>query len=600
MIIDVIKRRKIFFVLTGCLFCLFLLLSFYYQRNVHNRNYIGIRVQKVDGDWYIKRIQYDGGAHALGLSVGDKVVLIDNEKPENHNSLSRWLVIEDVETISVLEGNTIREIKFGQQYTMAGKYTLLWLIGLSGFGFLLYYIKKKNVGLSGTFFYAFITLTIFLIVSIVPSSMGVGFARLIVILYVSVFPFFIDLFLKAYHSSFIYQKNSNYIVELTIGSFNVGLCIITMFTDTPYIVSEYLAQGVFGVLALLLLFVFVNNSSNMNKDEKERSSVNIAMICVVSFAPLFLLYLFPVYWDVPFVLVIPFIVLPIIAIFHLLVTSKLISNRYSVPKRGIYAILSSLIIGFISVMIRLNEYIPTLIVMIYGFFFFIVFMPLIDEILSLKKRENQKVHSLQLFGAVEEERENISVYIHDTVIQNVIYSMKRIEMMEEINKKDVLYILDEIIFYLRELCSDIYPLMIQELGLENAILSVVSQIEKKYPVVIRCNVQVEKFEFSLRKCNFVLRSIKELINNSILHGRAKEIEVAVLERDNYCVIIVKDNGKFEKKKEVKESHFGLELIKEKVTLLNGEITIDIENGTAIAMKIPFDLNEVVRNENCID
>lgn len=596
---DIIKKRKKFFALNVFLFVLFLVLSICYLGNI-NDNYIGIRAQRLDNSWYIKRIQYDGSANGSVLSVGDKIVSIDNKAPEDNRTLNKWLVIEGVESVSVMKGDVVQEIKFEGQNTTINKYGLFWVLGLLGFCFLFYYIKKKSVGVSETLFYAFVVMTIFFMVSIVPSSVGVDMARIIIILYVSFFPLFIDLFLKVYKTAVIYEKSNSYVIELLIAVFNVVLCIITMFMDVPYIISEYLAQGIFGVLALLLLYVFLNNRKNISNADMNVSNINISMICVVSFAPLFLLYLFPVRWDVPFVLVIPFVILPILAVFHLLITFKLIPNRYRISKNGFYIILSIAITGVLFVLICLNKYIPVSILTIYCFCFLLVFMPLIDEFLTALQRKTQRNNSLQLFRAVEEERENISVYIHDTVIQDVIYSMKKIETMEEVNKKDMLHVMDEIVFYLRELCSDIYPLMIQEMGLKNSLLAMISQLEKKYPVIITCNIQIEEFKFSMRKCNFILRSIKELINNSILHGKATVVELLVSDEGDYCCFIVKDNGKFAYQKGKRESHFGLELIKEKIILLNGEIVINVEEETMVSMKIPFDLKGVEKNEDCID
>lgn len=600
VVMNIIGRRKKYWIINAFLFLLFLILSIYYFNIVNENDYVGIRAEKLEGNWYIKRIQYDGSAYNSVLSVGDKIVAIDNKAPEDNRLLKKWLLVENIESISIIKENVVQEVKLEEEKITINKYVVFWIIGFIGFIFMFYYVNKKNVGFSGTLFYCFIVITIFLIISIVPSSMGVDIARLITVLYVSMFPLFIDLFLKIYKTSIIYEKRNSYMFEMIIGVFNIIVCIVTIFGDVPYLVSEYLAQGIFGILALLLLFIFVNNRRTVMKEEIFVSNVNIPMICVISFVPLFLLYLFPIRWDAPFVLVVPFIILPIMAVFHLLITSKLVPNRYKVSKRGFYVILSTVITMVVAVLIFLRKYVPIQILIIYCFFFWLVFMPLIDEFLTAMKRKTQQMNSLQLFGAVEEERENISIYIHDTIIQDVIYSKKTLEAMDKINKKEILRILDEIIFYLRELCSDIYPLMIQEMGLKSALLAVINQIEKKHPVIITCNIQIEEFRFSLRKSNFILRSIKELINNSILHGKATEIELQVTEEGGYCFFRVRDNGKFENQKGKKEPHFGLELIKEKVMLLNGEIVMEVEAETVISMKIPFDLKGEVKNEDCID
>lgn len=81
------------------------------------------------------------------------------------------------------------------------------------------------------------------------------------------------------------------------------------------------------------------------------------------------------------------------------------------------------------------------------------------------------------FSAVEMKREDIAITIHDTIIQEVIYHKKQIESAGDVDKSEVLNTLDDVVFELRELCSNIYPLMIKELGLKNAILELLNKFQ---------------------------------------------------------------------------------------------------------------------------
>ncbi|MFD1901179.1 sensor histidine kinase [Enterococcus termitis] len=151
--------------------------------------------------------------------------------------------------------------------------------------------------------------------------------------------------------------------------------------------------------------------------------------------------------------------------------------------------------------------------------------------------------------AVEDERENISTFIHDTVIQDVIYLMKTAEEKEEnISKETIIQELDELIFHLRELCSDIYPLMIQEMGLTNTIASMIDQTVKQHTVNISYTIDKKVENFPVKINNFILRSLKEFINNSILHGKADEITLTISYKENNCFFEVVDNGNYTQKK----------------------------------------------------
>lgn len=106
----------------------------------------------------------------------------------------------------------------------------------------------------------------------------------------------------------------------------------------------------------------------------------------------------------------------------------------------------------------------------------------------MAKKLNYHLDGQNIFSAVEMEREDISIAIHDTIIQDVIYHKKQIESTDTVDKYEILNTLDDVIFELRELCSNIYPLMIKELGLKNAILELVDKFQKEEPVLIECEI----------------------------------------------------------------------------------------------------------------
>lgn len=95
----------------------------------------------------------------------------------------------------------------------------------------------------------------------------------------------------------------------------------------------------------------------------------------------------------------------------------------------------------------------------------------------------------------------------------------------------------------------------------------------------------DSYHFESRVSNFILRSIKELITNSILHGNAKQIKLAMFESDNQLVVEVSDDGKFVERPDDHKSHFGLNVIAEKLALLGGELQIE-KSPTKVRMLLP--------------
>lgn len=88
-----------------------------------------------------------------------------------------------------------------------------------------------------------------------------------------------------------------------------------------------------------------------------------------------------------------------------------------------------------------------------------------------------------------------------------------------------------------------------------------------------------------------------MINNSILHGRAKEIMIKIQEKGNEFVIIeIEDDGSFTSPKDKKENHFGLDVISEKLVLLNGRLEIQT-HPTRISMYVPREKIDYDKDSN---
>lgn len=195
--------------------------------------------------------------------------------------------------------------------------------------------------------------------------------------------------------------------------------------------------------------------------------------------------------------------------------------------------------------------------------------------------------SFHTFVATELEREEIATFIHDTTIQKVIYYKKQLEISEQINRIALLEMLDDIVFELRDLCSNIYPLMVHELGLKESITSILNQFMKMETVSIMTTFSIDEEKVNDKVGTFVLRTVKELVNNSILHGNAREITVDLSTKEKILSIEVIDDGIFKGNYQSNEHHFGLNRIVEKVHLLGGTVQINIE-PTSVKIRIPIE------------
>ena len=90
----------------------------------------------------------------------------------------------------------------------------------------------------------------------------------------------------------------------------------------------------------------------------------------------------------------------------------------------------------------------------------------------------------------------------------------------------------------------------------------------------------------------LLRIIRELVQNAIRHGHAKNIKVAgCLDGKRLLFSVEDDGGGFDTKEcpGVQQGHFGLQGIRERVNQFNGEMSIASEVGKGARVTIALNM-----------
>jgi len=87
--------------------------------------------------------------------------------------------------------------------------------------------------------------------------------------------------------------------------------------------------------------------------------------------------------------------------------------------------------------------------------------------------------------------------------------------------------------------------------------------------------------------------VQESVNNSIKHGKSRDIWINFEWRKEHFNITIKDNGIGFDTNIVKKNSFGLIGMRERVELLNGEMNLTSaeKQGTRIMFKIPVSQDE---------
>ncbi len=217
------------------------------------------------------------------------------------------------------------------------------------------------------------------------------------------------------------------------------------------------------------------------------------------------------------------------------------------------------------------------------------------ERLLKKGKSNYSIEDdYHLIENIEEEKEKISQYLHDTVIQNIIFVLR--DLKENVGTRkgmeQMVESLENTLYDLRNLCFDLYPAMVEDVGFKKAVHYLIREVQINTDVVIMVEYEmfVEKnLSVPIKVATF--RIIKELVNNVIKHARAKKAMIFIsMDEDVLLVKVVDDGIGFVKKIPEKKS-FGLYSIKRKVESLRGTFHVSSNqgSGTTITVSVPISL-----------
>ncbi|MDR6121591.1 two-component system sensor histidine kinase DegS [Bacillus sp. SLBN-46] len=208
---------------------------------------------------------------------------------------------------------------------------------------------------------------------------------------------------------------------------------------------------------------------------------------------------------------------------------------------------------------------------------------------------------LKIIEAQEEERKRLSREIHDGPAQMLANVIMRSDLIErvfrekgpdeafsEVNsfKKMVRSALYEV----RRIIYDLRPMALDDLGLVPTLRKYLQTIEEyhKNSKITFVNLGLErrlptKYEVAL------FRMIQESVQNALKHANACEIKVKLEITSNDITVLIKDNGGGFDTSIKKPESFGMIGMRERVDLLDGDITFDskIGKGTAVWIRVPL-------------
>ncbi len=220
-------------------------------------------------------------------------------------------------------------------------------------------------------------------------------------------------------------------------------------------------------------------------------------------------------------------------------------------------------------------------------------------------RERMRALAGRVIAAGDTERANMARTLHDSAAQSLAAlafqtSAAANESSDPAMKDRLATIRDLSVAVLDEvrlLGQTLYPQSLDNLGLETALKGLARQVGESEPGV-DITVKVEDARVSerlpIRIASVLYQVAREGLTNALRHGdpRAIDLEVAV-EGDNARLTVVDDGCGFDVTSAERDvSGTGLFGIRQRLALVNGEVTIDSKKGTGTRLSVTVPLATV--------
>lgn len=213
--------------------------------------------------------------------------------------------------------------------------------------------------------------------------------------------------------------------------------------------------------------------------------------------------------------------------------------------------------------------------------------------------KSTRMNSL-LIEAQAAERTQVSYFLHDQVLQNLIFLSRDLEELYQLNKtnqKQIKLWLDclyETQKDIRILCDQLHPHIVDRTGLKDSMLWLKRSLKDKTSMDIQISCLVEDEQIHSLLKTSVFRIIRELANNAVKHSGAQRLQIGLKNVEEMLLVEVRDNGKgfdmsFLDDEAMGGKHLGLLSIHQQVSHLGGRVDIEssLQKGTAIRIFLPM-------------
>ena len=194
------------------------------------------------------------------------------------------------------------------------------------------------------------------------------------------------------------------------------------------------------------------------------------------------------------------------------------------------------------------------------------------------------------------ERRRFARELHDGINQLMVAAKHRVELaIRQADKEKPEYLeqlskakntMSEVIREVRHISHNLRPSLLDDMGLEVALESLLSQYRERTSTTFSFNYQVDDRQWPEGIDITLYRVIQEALSNIEKYAEAQNVILKLRSKCDSIVLVISDDGKgFSLDQARKKTGIGLQNMRERVELLGGTFTLETSHLTGTRIKV---------------
>ncbi|PWW28768.1 signal transduction histidine kinase [Cytobacillus oceanisediminis] len=222
-----------------------------------------------------------------------------------------------------------------------------------------------------------------------------------------------------------------------------------------------------------------------------------------------------------------------------------------------------------------------------------------DQAKISQKLANEKAEDIEsrIQEIISQERNRLARELHDSVSQQLFAASMMMSAINETQQDQAgrqakqLKMVEEMIHQsqleMRALLLHLRPAALKGKTLQEGIEELLVELLQK--VALEIDWKVENFPLDKGVEDHLFRILQEAVSNTLRHAKSHNLEVLLIQRDEYAILRVADDGVGFNVEETKAGSYGLQNMYERAAEVGGSMKIiSVKNkGTRLEVKVPI-------------